>query len=282
MVLKRLGGSEEETKIYYELSVPAVVAGRGPGEVNIDLEDKSRPATMQRVSTLHAVLVSKASGIYMVDTNSSKGTFVNGEQLLKYPHKPPFPTPPGNKYLFPLEVGDEINFGGFDVGLGPLGTLGTPKEVSTGSKFVVMAGEGVCGRGVRSNHRAIKATAAPEQPRSMKRKVDELSSNGSFQSPGHAAGAVQAEKRRQQARVTGDGRRYGAIGKSKGKGKGKGMGKGKSTRKKNGRPKNQMHQIQNKLHIAVSMGKGRGKGKGKDKGKERAFKSSTITIGSTK
>ena len=134
MVLKRLGGSEEETKIYYELSVPAVVAGRGPGEVNIDLEDKSRPATMQRVSTVHAVFVSKASGIYMVDTNSSKGTFVNGEQLLKYPHKPPFPTPPGNKYLFPLEVGDEINFGGFEVGLGPLGTLGTlgmPKEVYT-------------------------------------------------------------------------------------------------------------------------------------------------------
>ena len=56
--------------------------------------------------------------------------FVNGEQLLKYPHKPPFPTPPGNKYLFPLEVGDEINFGGFEVGLGPLGTLGMPKEVS--------------------------------------------------------------------------------------------------------------------------------------------------------
>ena len=131
MVFKRLGGSEEETKIYYGLSVPAVVAGRGPG-VNIDLEDKSRPATMQRVSTLHAVFVSKASGIYMVDTNSSKGTFVNGEQLLKYPHKPPFPTPPGNKYLFPLEVGDEINFGGFEVGLGPLGTLGMPKEVYTG------------------------------------------------------------------------------------------------------------------------------------------------------
>jgi hypothetical protein len=58
------------------------------------------------------------------------------------------------------------------------------------------------------------------------------------------------------------------------------MGKGKSTRKKKGRPKNQMHQIQNKRHIVVSMGKGRGKGKGK--GNERAFKSSTITIGSTK
>ena len=278
MVLKRLGGSAEEIKIYYGPQVPAVVAGRGPG-VYIDLQDKSRPDNMQRVSALHAVFVSKASGIYMVDTNSSKGAFVNGEQLRKYPHKPPFPTPPGNKYLFPLEAGDEINFGGFEVGLGPLGTLGTPKEVNTGSKFVVMAGEGVCGNGVRSNQRAFKAmTAPPEQPRSMKRKVDDLSSNGSFQSPRHAAGAAQAKKRRQQARATGDDRWYGAI--DKGQGKGKGMGKGKSTRKKKGRPKNQMHQIQNKRHIVVSMGKGRGKGKGK--GNERAFKSSTITIGSTK
>ncbi len=119
----------------------------------------------------------------------SKIRSVNGEQLLKYSHKPPFPTPPGNKYLFPLEAGDEINFGGFEVGLGSLGTLGTPKEANTGSKFVVMAGKGVCGNGVRSNQRAFKATTAPsEQPRSMKRKVENISSNVSFQSPRHAAG----------------------------------------------------------------------------------------------
>ena len=62
-----------------------------------------------KVSGKHAVIMGEASGLYLLDCNSTNGTSLNGTPLKAFKEKPPFSIKPGGAYKAgPLQVAEKL------------------------------------------------------------------------------------------------------------------------------------------------------------------------------
>jgi len=144
------------------------------------------------VSGQHFVIITLGSGFYIVDV-SRHGTFIIRDgvrkQLPKYPLKAPWPDSalPQKKDMVGIKVGDILQLGCGNSVLGPMGQA--VMAVYSGAEYVVLAGEGQCGTGERS-----------EGEKSGKKKRKNIEEAEKCDEPGQKSAAAMRRNEESNAR----------------------------------------------------------------------------------
>ena len=141
LVLTEEGGERRLTVYYHAGGTPATVVGRDAACDHV--------LNNLKISGKHAVFFGEASGIWLLDCNSTNGTSLNGTPLKSFKGKPPFLSRPGGAYMAgPLKLGDRVVFGR---GGPALDVNGMAADGPGGMVFVVSESVGRVGSGVRTN-----------------------------------------------------------------------------------------------------------------------------------
>ena len=240
--------------------------------------DPERLAERQLTSNMHALLVPLASGFHMADI-STHGTKINGVLIQSFKDKHIMGGNPSGKELVMIKEGDIISFG-IDTSNG--------NANYQGCEFQVMAGNGTCGSGKRTNKRKSK---------NAKRNLDELGDDeeNEVDQPDNANAKKKGRKsesatgqgstaldRRAQAVASGSAKRFATVQRTIAK-----------HQHRSNRPTGQSAHMYNKRHVkailskkgttkfVVTLDMGRGRGdKGRGKGWHKGCRGGKVGDGS--